>query len=289
MRHGRASVLLACLATLSVHFSLAPAGAQPAASKAEGKKSAKAAKRAAADDLRVSGVELAAGPEFTYEVVASWPHDPAAFTQGLIYRDGLLYESTGLYGSSSLRRVAPATGAVLRRVDVPSAYFAEGLTELGGKLYQLTWQSRKGFVYDFETFAQIGEFSYTGEGWGLTEDGESLIMSDGTNQIRFLDPETFEVRRTIRVFRGGAPVTRLNELEYIDGQIYANIWLTDYIVRVDPTTGWVTGWIDLTGLLPPDSGNADVLNGIAYDAENGRILVTGKLWPRIFEIRLKRK
>jgi glutamine cyclotransferase len=240
------------------------------------------AKRA---DLVVGSVESYSAPVLTYEVVASWPHDRNAFTQGLIWRDGTLYESTGLYGRSSLREVAPETGEVRRNVDVSPQYFAEGLTELDGKLYQLTWQHQKGFVYDFETFAPLGEFSYTGEGWGLTTDGHSLIMSDGTDTIRYLDPETFAVERTIRVSRDGAYVTRLNELEYIDGQIYANVWLTDYIARIDPFTGRVTAWIDMTGLLPPGSGNVDVLNGIAYDMTGDRILVTGKLWPRIFEVR----
>lgn len=242
------------------------------------------AKRAAGDVI-VRGVETYSAPVLTYEVVASWPHDRDAFTQGLIWRDGTLYESTGLYGRSSLREVAPETGEVRRSVDVSSQYFAEGLTELDGKLYQLTWQHQKGFVYDFETFALLGEFSYTGEGWGLTTDGHSLIMSDGTDTIRYLDPETFAVQRTIRVSRDGVAVRRLNELEYIDGQIYANVWLTDYIARIDPFTGRVTAWIDMTGLLPPGSGSVDVLNGIAYDMAGDRILVTGKLWPRIFEVR----
>ncbi len=239
--------------------------------------------------------------EYTYEVVASWPHDHDAFTQGLVYdSSGTLYESTGLNGRSSLREVELETGAVRRKVDVDSRYFAEGLTELGGRLYQLTWQHHVGFVYDAATFAKAREFSYTGEGWGLTHDGHSLIMSDGTNEIRFLDPETFEVRRTIRVFRDGQPLRNLNELEYIDGQIYANVWLTDYIARIDPRTGWLTGWIDMSGLLssggvppggvppggvPPGGGDADVLNGIAWDPAGGRIFVTGKLWPKLFEVR----
>ena len=247
--------------------------------------SAQRAGKRPAGDLSVGSVETYSAPVLTYEVVASWPHDRGAFTQGLIWRDGTIYESTGLYGNSSLREVAPETGEVRRRVDVSSQYFAEGLTELDGKLYQLTWQHEKGFVYDFETFALLGEFTYTGEGWGLTTDGHSLIMSDGTDRIRYLNPETFEVERSIRVRRDGVPIVRLNELEYIDGYIYANIWLTDYIARIDPYTGRVTAWVDMTGLLPPGSGSVDVLNGIAYDAEGDRILVTGKLWPRIFEVR----
>ncbi len=239
----------------------------------------------AAGDLAATGTRYEP-IEYTYEVVASWPHDRGAFTQGLVYNDhGTFYESTGLNGRSSLREVDPQTGAVLRRVDVAEQYFAEGLTELGGKLYQLTWQHQRGFVYDAATFAKTREFTYAGEGWGLTDDGHSLIMSDGTNAIRFLDPETFAVRRTIRVMRGGQPLRNINELEYIDGQIYANVWLTDYIARIDPASGFLTGWIDMRGLLPPDGGNADVLNGIAWDAASGRIFVTGKLWPRLFEVR----
>ncbi len=239
----------------------------------------------AAGDLAATGTRYEP-IEYTYEVVASWPHDRGAFTQGLVYNDhGTLYESTGLNGRSSLREVDLQTGNVRRRIDVAEQYFAEGLTELDGKLYQLTWQHQRGFVYDAATFAKTREFTYAGEGWGLTDDGHSLIMSDGTNAIRFLDPETFAVRRTIRVMRGGQPLRNINELEYIDGQIYANVWLTDYIARIDPASGFLTGWIDMRGLLPPDGGNADVLNGIAWDAASGRIFVTGKLWPRLFEVR----
>jgi glutamine cyclotransferase len=246
------------------------------------KKHAGAEKRAT--ETARTDLELAITQEYTYRVVASWPHDSSAFTQGLIYRDGQIFESTGLYGDSSLREVDPETGAVLRLVDVPRQYFAEGLTELGGKLYQLTWQNGVGFVYDAETFAKTGEFRYTGEGWGITHDGESLVMSDGTSTIRFLDPTTFEVERTIDVTWRGAPVARLNELEYIHGLIYANVWLTDTIVAIDPATGRVVRWIDMSGLLQPYDPHADVLNGIAYDAENDRILVTGKLWPRLYEV-----
>jgi glutamine cyclotransferase len=223
--------------------------------------------------------------EMTYEVVATHPHDREAFTQGLVYRRGTLYESTGLNGHSSLREVDLETGAVRRRVDVDQQYFAEGLAELGGRLYQLTWRQGRAFVYDAASFGLAGSFRYEGEGWGLTDDGRSLVMSDGTNVIRFLDPETFAVRRTIQVSNAGRPVTNVNELEYIDGQLYANVWLTDTIIRIDPQSGWVTATIDMRGLLPPDSGNADVLNGIAYDAEGGRIFITGKLWPRLFEVR----
>lgn len=269
----RNRAVLACVLALLIS---SPAGAWQSAPKQT---------KRAAGDLAATGGRYEP-IEYTYEVVASWPHDRGAFTQGLVYNDhGTLYESTGLNGRSSLREVDLQSGAVRRRVDVAEPYFAEGLTELDGRLYQLTWQHQRGFVYDAATFARTREFSYTGEGWGLTDDGHSLIMSDGTNAIRFLDPETFAVRRTIRVLRDGQPLRNINELEYIDGQIYANIWLTDYIARIDPASGFLTGWIDMRGLLPPDGGNADVLNGIAWDAASGRIFVTGKLWPRLFEVR----
>jgi len=241
-----------------------------------------AQKRAPVD---VPHEERYAPVQMTYEVVASHPHDRNAFTQGLVYRHGTLYESTGLNGRSSLRVVDLETGDVRRQVSVDEQYFAEGLAEFGGRLYQLTWQHQRAFVYDAASLAVTGGFRYEGEGWGLADDGHSLIMSDGTNVIRFLDPETFAVRRTIQVSKSGEPVTNVNELEYIDGQIYANVWLTNTIVRIDPRTGWVKATIDMRGLLPPDSGDVDVLNGIAYDAERGRIFVTGKLWPRLFEVR----
>jgi glutamine cyclotransferase len=228
---------------------------------------------------------------YTYKVVNSWPHDREAFTQGLVYFDGVLLESTGLYGRSSLRRVELNTGRVLQQVTVPPEFFAEGLAVLRGKLYQLSWQNQKGFVYDLETFQLEKEFTYAGEGWGLTTDEQSLILSDGTDQIRFLDPATFAMKRSINVSDHGRPVVRLNELEYVKGEIFANVWQTDFIVRIDPATGAVTGWIDLGGLLPPADRDAitDVLNGIAYDAAGDRLFVTGKLWPKLFEVRLEPK
>lgn len=239
-----------------------------------------------------SGASQTGGvPVYTYEVVNTFPHDPEAYTQGLVYYEGVLYESTGQYGASSLRRVELQTGRVLQRVAVPREYFAEGLALFQGRLFQLTWQAQKGFIYDLQSFRQTGEFRYTGEGWGLTHDGESLIMSDGSQQIRFLDPATFQVRRIISVNDQGRPIQRLNELEYIRGEIYANIWQTDRIVRIDPATGRILGWIDLTGLLPAQDRRreVDVLNGIAYDEANDRLFVTGKLWPKLFEIRLRRR
>ena len=230
-------------------------------------------------------------PIYTYEVVNTYPHDPGAFTQGLVFLDGALLESTGLNGESSLRKVDLKTGSVLKRVEVPAQYFAEGLAVLGDKLFQLTWQNHKGFVYDLESFQLEKEFAYEGEGWGLATDGHSLILSDGTDQIRFLDPVTFEVKRSIRVLAGSRPVDRLNELEYIKGEIFANVWGSDFVVRIDPASGRVTGVIDFKGLLAPeDHGvNTDVLNGIAYDAAGDRLFITGKRWPKLFEVRLKRK
>jgi glutamine cyclotransferase len=230
-------------------------------------------------------------PVFTYEVVNVRPHQRDAFTQGLVFLEGALLESTGLNGQSSLRRVDLQTGNVVQRVEVPPEYFAEGLAALDGKLFQLTWQNHKGFVYDLHTFRLEKEFAYDGEGWGLTTDGHWLIMSDGTDQIRFIDPKTFKEGRRIPVKALGQPVYRLNELEYVKGEIYANVWGTDQVVRIDPLTGEVVGQIDFTGLLPQlERGQStDVLNGIAYDPNGDRLFVTGKCWPKLFEVRLKLK
>ena len=228
-------------------------------------------------------------PTSTYAVVHAYPHDPDAFTQGLVYLDGHLLESTGLNGKSTLRRVELATGRVLQQVRVPSQYFAEGMTALGGKIYQLTWQNQKGFVYDLATFALEREFSYSGEGWGLTTDGRSLILSDGTDRLRFLDPATLTVTRTVAVTRDGQPLRLLNELEFIRGEVYANIWQSQTVARIDPATGRVVGLIDFAGLLPAADRTpaTDVLNGLAYDAATDRLFVTGKHWPKLFEVRLK--
>jgi len=228
-------------------------------------------------------------PFYTYEVVKVLPHDPGAFTQGLVFLNGALFESTGLNGQSTLRKVDFETGQVLKRVDVPAEYFAEGLTVLGDKAYQLTWKNHKGFVYDLASFRLEKEFAYEGEGWGLTTDGRWLILSDGTDQIRFLDPGTFETKRSIHVRFQGSPVGQLNELEYVNGEIFANIWRADYVVRINPEDGSVAGVIDFSGLLgAPDRGlDTDVLNGIAYDAAGQRLFVTGKKWPKLFEVRLK--
>ena len=226
---------------------------------------------------------------YTFEVIATWPHDPQAFTQGLVFRNGSLLESTGLYGRSTLREIDVKTGRVLKQVSVPAQFFAEGLAVIGDGAYQLTWRNGKGFVYDADTFRLKREFSYDGEGWGLTTDGRWLVLSDGSNRIRFLDPANFQVVRTIDVVADGKPVDRLNELEWINGEIFANVWQTNEILRIDPATGRVRGVIDFSGLLAPtDRGpEADVLNGIAYDPKTDRLLVTGKRWPKIYEVRLK--
>jgi len=237
-------------------------------------------------------VNAAAGqtppPVYTYEVVNEYPHDPSAFTQGLAFHGGVLYEGTGLKGRSSLRKVALETGEVLRKRDLAYRYFGEGVTVVGDEIIQLTWRSHVGFVYDRDTFERLREFSYPTEGWGLTHDGLNLIMSDGTAMLRFLDPATFEEVAQLEVRDGDGPVRRLNELEYIGGEIYANVWQTDRIARISPRSGRVVGWIDLTGLLKPEDGTGSegVLNGIAYDGLGERLFVTGKRWPKLFEIRL---
>ena len=229
-------------------------------------------------------------PTYGYQIVNIWPHDSNAFTQGLILVDGKLLESTGQEGSSSLRNVEIASGKVLKKVDVPPPYFAEGITVLNGKVYQLTWQHNVGFIYDLQTLEKSGQFEYEGDGWGLTTDGQSLIISDGSNRLKFLDPASFRVTRTISVVDGGTSVNQLNELEFVKGEIYANIWHSDRIAAIDPQTGRVKAWIDLTGLMPEDEplDEEAVLNGIAYDQANDKFYVTGKLWPRLFEIKVKR-
>ncbi len=224
---------------------------------------------------------------YTYEVLEEYPHDNTAFTQGLVIDNGVLYEGTGLHGESSLRRVVLNTGEITQTATLPEAYFGEGITVLDDRIIQLTWRSNIAFVYDRDSFELTDEFTYDTEGWGLTHDGDTLIMSDGTSLLHFLDPETYEEIRTVDVLDAGVPVMELNELEYIDGEVYANVWKTDRIARIDPQTGTVTGWIDLSGLLNPElREGANVLNGIAYDPEAGKLFVTGKLWPRLFEIRV---
>ena len=229
-------------------------------------------------------------PFFGYQVVRSYPHDPDAFTQGLQFVDGVLYEGTGLNGRSTIRKVELETGRVLQKRDVPAEYFGEGIVVWNKDLFEITWQSHVAFVYDRETFQPKKQFSYPGEGWGLTHDGTNLIMSDGTNELRVLDPTTFVEKRRIKVTAAGAPLRELNEVEYVKGEILANIWQTDMVARIAPETGRVTGYIDLRGLLTaPERARTDVLNGIAYDAKQDRLFVTGKLWPKLFEIRLVKK
>jgi len=234
-----------------------------------------------ASDLRARQV--------AYEVVNSYPHDPASFTQGLLWRDGGFYESTGQYGQSKLRRLEFPSGRVLKEISLSPELFGEGLALVDSRLIQLTWKSHRGFVYELSTFRLLQEFSYDTEGWGLTYDGKNLILSDGSSDLFYFDPQTFRPVRKLPVRMNGQPIRELNELEFIDGEIWANVWQTDLILRIDPSTGQVTSFLALKGILAPSdkTGMEDVLNGIAYDAEHKRIFVTGKLWPRIFEIRIK--
>ncbi|MEO7014036.1 MAG: glutaminyl-peptide cyclotransferase [Dokdonella sp.] len=224
-----------------------------------------------------------------YEVVKTWPHDRGAFTQGLIYRDGFLYESTGLNGHSSLRKVKLETGEVVQHSTVANEYFAEGLTDWKDRLIQITWQSKIGFTYDLKTFKPIAQFNYSGEGWGITHDAKRLIMSDGTSTLRFLDPESFKPTGTLEVTYQGKPLANLNELEFVRGRIFANVWQSNSIVVIDPANGRVTAQINLPGLLNAEDRSVavDVLNGIAYDAKHDRLFVTGKLWPKLFELKLQ--
>ena len=246
----------------------------------------------AAGDIQAggrSGAPTAAPRVYGYKVVRSYPHDRQAFTQGLVYLDGLLYEGTGMNGQSGIRKVRLETGEVLQMRPLDGQYFGEGIVVWKDRLVQLTWQHGLGFVYDLETFQPKRTFNYEGEGWGLTHDGSRIIMSDGSagGTLRLLDPETLRETGRLVVRDGGRPVPHLNELEYVKGEIYANVWMTERVARISPKTGQVTGWIDLRGLLDPrEAAGTDVLNGIAYDAQKDRLFVTGKWWPKIFEIQL---
>ena len=227
-------------------------------------------------------------PVQSYRVVRAYPHDRTAFTQGLEFRAGFLYEGTGQVGRSWLRKVELETGKVVQEISLPAPHFGEGITVIDQKIVQLTWQSHRGFVYDQASFRLLRTFEYAGEGWGLTNDGRQIFMSDGSAAIRCLDPATQQEKRRFTVHEGTRPVVSLNELEYVHGEIYANVWQTDRIVRFSPQDGRVLGWIDLAGLLPSsERAGTDVLNGIAYDALGDRLFVTGKLWPKLFEIRVK--
>lgn len=227
-------------------------------------------------------------PVHSYEVVNTYPHDVNAFTQGLFIRDGVLYEGTGLNGRSSLRKVELETGRVIEERSLPDTFFGEGIATDGKRIVQLTWRSRKGFVYDLDTFAPVSEFSYPTEGWGIAYDGRSFIMSDGSATLYFLDPRKFKEVGRLEVYDDKGPVGRLNELEYVKGEIFANVWGQERVARIDPGTGRVKGWIDLRGLLSASDrkNRVDVLNGIAYDEETGKFYVTGKLWPKLFEIKI---
>lgn len=231
-------------------------------------------------------------PVYGYKVVKTYPHDTGAYTEGLFYKDGYLFESTGQLGKSSVRKVDLKTGEVVQRHAVPSRYFGEGIVDWKDHLVQLTWQSGTGFVYDFNSFQQQRTFNYPGEGWALTRDDKRLYMSDGSSTLRVLDPDTLAQTGSLTVTADGEPVANLNELEWVKGEIYANVWLSQHIARIDPGTGHVIGWIDLSGLFDVnqtrDPGN-DVLNGIAYDAKNDRLFVTGKCWPSVFQIRLVKR
>lgn len=239
--------------------------------------------------------EITSTPEKTdlgdyggYQIVKRYPHDPACYTQGLIYRDGYFYESCGLYGNSSLRKVDPESGDVLQEIELPEQYFAEGLMELDGLLYQLTWQEGTAFVYDLESFENVGQFSYSTEGWGLASDGSGLILSDGSNKLFWIDPASgFSHKETLVTWQG-MPIEYLNELEYVNGDIYANIYLSDQIAIIDPETGMVVTMLDMSGLRPEENQAraGEVLNGIAYDAENDRLFITGKHWKWLYEVTL---
>jgi glutamine cyclotransferase len=238
----------------------------------------------------VSSTALAALPVYGFVVKNTYPHDPQAFTQGLFYRDGYLYETTGIQGSSTLRKVELKTGKVVQKKDFPPEVFGEGSTAVGQNIIGITWTSRVGFVYDLKTFALKQRFNYEGEGWGLASDAKHLYMSDGSPTIRILDAKTLKEVRRIQVTAEGKPLPQINELEMVEGELFANIWGTEVIARIDPEKGNVVGWINLTGLLPPEqrgTTNIDaVLNGIAYDSKQRRLFVTGKLWPKLFEIEL---
>jgi len=227
-------------------------------------------------------------PVYTYNIVNTYPHDRNAFTQGLVFEDVVLYEGTGGFGHSTLRRVELETGDILQIRELSAQFFGEGITIYENKIIQLTWKSNIGFVYDKNSFELLQEFNYLTEGWGITNDGTRLIMSDGTATLHFLDPQTFEEIGQLGVFDNDGPVARLNELEYVQGEIYANVWQTDRVARIEPATGRVIGWVELGGLLTTEDRHetVDVLNGIAYDAKTDRLFVTGKLWPKLFEIEL---
>lgn len=261
-------MLLALLALLAVLLYAAPISAE----------------KAGTDSINTSTI-----PVFGYRIINTYPHDPSAFTQGLVFDDGVFYEGTGLNGQSTLRRVDLKTGQVLQQTNLSNEFFGEGIAIWEDRLIQLTWQSGQGFVYGKENLTRIGNFSYQTEGWGITSDGKRLIMSDGTDTLSFLDPVTFSKVGELKVTAKGMPVKGLNELEYINGEIYANMWPSNSIIIIAPDTGLVVGSINLKGILKEsdiEGQKVDVLNGIAYDASEDRLFVTGKWWPKLFEIKL---
>ncbi len=283
LRRSRAAAVAVLIGTVGF---LATAGAFGACGSKAASADASADANTASDTT-----QPARTPTYTYEVVASYPHDQASFTEGLLIHDGKLFESTGMVGTSWMRELDLNTGRIVRQRDLAKPHFGEGIVILGDKIFQLTYTTGKAFVYDWKTFKPTGEFTYEGEGWSLTTDGTSLIMDDGTAVIKWRDPKTFAVTKSIVVTDHGESVLKINELEWIKGELWANIWQSDQIARIDPATGHVTGWIDMAGLLPSmdKTGKEDVLNGIAYDAATDKIYVTGKYWPKIFEIKVKRR
>ena len=232
-----------------------------------------------------------AAPVSSYKIVARFPHSTASYTEGFFYRDGLFYEGTGLEGHSAVLVIEPETGKVLQKRELPPQFFGEGIVDWGANLYEWTWESHICFVYDRFSLRPVGQFTYSGEGWGMTRSAKEIITSDGTATLRFRDPKTFKETHHIVVRDDGKPVEQLNELEYVKGEIYANIWHSDRIVRISPKDGHVIGWIDLAGLLPGDQrvNSESVLNGIAYDAQHDRLFVTGKQWPTVFEIKVVKR
>lgn len=245
---------------------------------------------AAATLLLLGGTVYAEVPVYGYQIVKSYPHNPRFFTQGLLMHEGYLYEGTGRYGQSALMQIRLEDGEVIRSRELSSRFFGEGIAVANGLIYQLTWRENTAFVYDLDTFATVTSHFVPTEGWGLTWDGEHLILSDGSDQLHFIEPETFRSVRSVSVTLGGQPIRNLNELEYINGEVWANVWMSEQLVRIDPATGYVLAVVDLTGLKNQTTvagpANEAVLNGIAWDAEHDRILVTGKLWSHIFEITL---
>ena len=224
-------------------------------------------------------------PVYGVAVTATYPHDPKAFTEGLFFQDGSLFESTGEVGESGFRQSELATGRVVKSYDLPAPYFGEGIVPWKDKLFELTWKDQKGFIYGLKDFSPVGDFTYAGEGWAATHNDRAIIMSDGTSVLRFLDPDSLQTVSTLKVTAHGCPVEKLNELEWVDGQIYANIWQTNLIARIDPKTGAVTSFLDVSSLGPKDRGPDDVANGIAYDAGQHRLFVTGKRWPQLYQVR----